>query len=124
MSTRILRINELLRRELSAILHKRYQQEAVAISILDVRVTSDLKEGKVFVAVTGDEKTVRDRIHWLRRNARQIRHELAKKITFKQVPLLTYEIDTVVERGNRILSILDELAKDGHPGDNSQTTRQ
>ena len=109
MSTRILRVNELLRRELSAILRKRYQQEAVSISILDVQVTQDLKEGKVFVAITGDEETQRDRLNWLRHNARKIRHELAGKITFKQVPLLSYEIDKVVDRGNRVLSILDEL---------------
>ena len=47
MSTRTLRVNELLQRELSDILRKQYQEEAVAITITGVQVSPDLHEGRV-----------------------------------------------------------------------------
>ena len=112
MSTRTARVNELIQRELSAILRRRYQHEAACISIISVAVTPDLKEGRVFVAITGDEEESREKLNWLRNTAKKIRHELAQKITLKQVPDLSYSIDTATARGNRILGILDEIARE------------
>ncbi|MFH1497980.1 MAG: 30S ribosome-binding factor RbfA [Verrucomicrobiota bacterium] len=109
MSTRILRVNELIHREIGAVLRKRYQSEAVTITITGVEVTPDLQHGKVFVSVTGDDDHVAERFNWLRHHAKEIRHELARNLVLKQMPLLTYHIDTSTERGNRVLGLLDEL---------------
>lgn len=109
MSTRTLRVNELIHREIGSILRKRYQSEAVTITITGVEVTPDIREGRVYVAVTGDEAHVADRFKWIRHHARAIRHELARNLVLKQMPLLTYELDTVTERGNRVLDLLDQL---------------
>lgn len=110
MSTRILRVNELIHREIGSILRKRYQSEAVTITITGVEVTPDLKEGKVFVSVTGDDAHIEDRYNWLRHHAKEIRHELARNLVLKQMPLLSYHIDISTERGNRVLGLLDQLA--------------
>ena len=69
MSQRIIRVNELIQRELGDILRRHYQSEAVAITITEVRVSPDLRDGRVFVSVVGDEDTVQDRLRWLRREA-------------------------------------------------------
>ena len=47
MSNRTLRVNELIQREMSAILRKRYQAEALPITIASIEVTPDLLEAKV-----------------------------------------------------------------------------
>lgn len=109
MSTRILRVNELLQRELGGILRKRYQQEAAVISVIGVSVAPDLKEGKVFVAITGNEELIKEKMRWLSDHAKDLRHELSQKTSFKHMPLLSYEMDTTTERGNRVLGLLDEL---------------
>ncbi len=110
MSTRILRVNELIHREIGAYLRKHHQSEAATITITGVEVTPDLHHGKVYVSVTGDDAHIEDRFKWLRHHAKEIRHELARNLVLKQMPLLTYQIDTSTERGNRILGLLDELA--------------
>ncbi len=110
MSTRTLRVNELIHREIGAILRKHYQSEAVTITITGVEVSPDLHEGKVFVAVTGDDEHIENRFNWIRHHARAIRHELARNLVLKQMPLLKYELDTVTERGNRVLDLLDQIA--------------
>ena len=53
MSNRIVRINELVQREISDILRQRHQAEAVAITVTEVRVSPDLRDGRVFVAILG-----------------------------------------------------------------------
>ncbi|HEY8932712.1 MAG TPA: 30S ribosome-binding factor RbfA [Rariglobus sp.] len=110
MSTRTLRVNELIQRELSAILRTIYKDEAVAITITGVQVSPDLHEGKVFVAVTGDEEDEAKCLRWLKHNSKEFRFELGRRIVLKHMPHFTYAIDVSTERGNRILSVLDEIA--------------
>ena len=52
MSSRTIRVNELLRRELGDILRKHYQAEAVAMTVTEVRVAPDLRDAIVFVDAT------------------------------------------------------------------------
>lgn len=110
MSTRTLRVNELLQRELSDILRKRYKDEAIAITITGVQVSPDLHEGKVFVAVTGDEEETAKCLRWLKHNSKDFRFELGRRVVLKNMPHFTYSVDVTTERGNRILSVLDEIA--------------
>jgi translation initiation factor IF-2 len=44
----------------------RYQSEAVAITVSEVRVSPDLRDGRVFVSVVGDEATAEAKLRWLR----------------------------------------------------------
>jgi len=109
MSNRTLRVNELIQREMSAILRKRYQAEALSITIASVEVTPDLLEAKVFVSVLGDDDEAEKKLRWLRKNSHDIRFELGRTIVLKHMPKFTYQLDISTARGNRILSILDEI---------------
>ncbi|HTJ77520.1 MAG TPA: 30S ribosome-binding factor RbfA [Rariglobus sp.] len=110
MSTRTLRVNELLQRELSDILRKQYKEEAVAITITGVQVSPDLHEGRVFVAVTGDDEEAAACLRWLKHHSKEFRFELGRRIVLKHMPNFIYLFDTSTERGNRILGVLDEIA--------------
>lgn len=111
MSTRTLRVNELIQRELSDILRKKYKEEAIAITITGVQVTPDLHEGKVFIAVTGEEEDEVKCLRWLKHNSKDFRFELGRRIVLKHMPALIYLLDTTTARGNRILGVLDEIAE-------------
>ena len=54
MSNRLLRVNELMQREISAHLRRKHASESVAITITSVEVTGDLREAKVYYSVVGD----------------------------------------------------------------------
>ncbi len=113
MSNRTLRVNELIQRELGDILHRVYQSEAVAITITEVRVAPDLRDGRVFVSIVGDEATVQDRLRWLRREAPAIRTELGRRIVLKYLPKLDYVFDKSAARGTRLMRLLDEIGGAG-----------
>lgn len=109
MSNRTLRVNELVQREISDILRKRYQAEAVAITISEVRVSPDLRDARVFVSIVGDDATAEAKLKWLRSKAVDIREEVGRKIVLKYLPKFEYMLDKSAVRGARILQVLDEI---------------
>ena len=109
MSNRTVRVNELVQRELNDILHKRYQSEAVAITVTEVRVAPDLRDARVFVSVVGDEDEVTAKMAWLRSKAPAIREEVGRRIILKYLPKFEYVVDKSAARGARILQVLDEI---------------
>ena len=109
MSNRTLRVNELLQRELSALLRTRHQSEAVAITITEVRVAPDLRDARVFVSIVGDADFIEQKLRWLRARARELRQELSRRIVLKYMPRFTYVLDDSAIRGSRILNLLDAV---------------
>jgi ribosome-binding factor A len=109
MSNRTIRIAELVQRELGHYLHTRYRTEAVMITVAGVKVAPDLKTGQIFFSIIGDETTVQDRFRWLQRKRGEFRRELAQRINIKHAPDWEFRMDEAVERGNRVLELLDEI---------------
>ena len=109
MSNRTVRVNELVQREISDILRKRYQSEAVAVSITEVRVSPDLRDARVFVSVVGSEELAEQKLRWLRSKAHEIREEVGRRIVLKYLPKFEYLLDHSAIRGARILQVLDEI---------------
>jgi ribosome-binding factor A len=109
VSNRIVRINELVQREISDILRQRHTAESVAITIAEVRVAPDLRDGRVFVAIVGDAAAVADRFRWLKKRAPEIREELSKRMVLKFLPHLTYVLDESSDRVAKLLRALDQV---------------
>lgn len=105
----MVRVNELVQRELSAILRKNYQSEAVAITITEVRVSPDLHDARVFISVVGDEEAATQRLRWLRSKATEIRQEIGRRIVLKFLPKFEYRLDESTGHSVRMLQLLDEL---------------
>jgi len=109
MTNRTLRVNELVQRELSDILRKRYQSEAVAITITEVRVAPDLRDARVFVSIVASPEQAEEKLAWLRGKAGEIREEVGRRIVLKYLPKFEYLLDKSAARGARILQVLDEI---------------
>lgn len=123
MSNRTLRVNELIQRELNDILRRRYQAEAVAITVNGVSTAPDLRDCRVHVAVMGDADFAEQKLRWLRKKEKDIRQELGRRIVLKYMPKFTFTLDTATERGNRILGLLDDIAaKEGRPSSETEST--
>lgn len=111
MSNRTIRINELIQRELGSFLHTKYQEESVAITISGVEVAPDLKTGRIFVSILGDEDVQAKRMKWLRSKGSEIRRELGHRVVLKHTPEWFYVLDQAHVRSNRVLQILDEISE-------------
>ena len=114
MSNRLLRVNELMQREISAYLRKRYTSEATRLTITGADVTGDLREAKVYYNVVGSEPDEIARMgRWLRSKVVEIRAVVAKNVVMRHVPTLTFHHDASGERAVRIETLLDEMDREG-----------
>ena len=107
MSQRLDRINELMKREISTVVQRDFEFPNVLVTISDVEVTQDLREAKVFVSVLGGySQQVLDRLNQNRGN---VQSRIAKRITLRCTPVLTFREDNSAERGVDIVNLLDEV---------------
>ena len=108
MKHRMLRINEVVKRELSGIVARELSFESCLVSINHVDVTSDLKNAHVFVSVLGTEarESVMSK---LASHRPALQAELARHVTMKYTPHLNFHLDDSIERGARIIEILQKI---------------
>ncbi len=109
MSRRLDRVNELLRREIGAILQKDYEWKNLLVTISEVEVTQDLKEGKVWTSVLGgDAGPV---ISKLNKEHGSIQAKVMKRVVLKSTPVLRFHHDSSASRGVEIVNLLEEVEK-------------
>jgi ribosome-binding factor A len=108
MKHRQLRVNELVKRELSAIVAREINFEGVLVSINDVDVTPDLKSAHVFVSVLG-LATGASVIDKLEAHRPALQAELSRHVVLKYTPHLVFHLDDSIERGARVLEILQNI---------------
>ena len=108
MKHRQLRVNELLKRELSGIIAREISFEDALVTINQVDVTADLKNAHVYVSVLGENKNVLPR---LEENRAALQTELARHVVLKYTPHLIFHLDDSIERGTRVLEILQEMER-------------
>jgi ribosome-binding factor A len=108
MKHRLLRVNELLKRELSALLVREMTFENLLVTVNQVDVTPDLKSAHVYVSVLGS-KGRKEVLPKLEANRAALQADLSKLVVLKYTPHLVFHLDDSIERGSRILEILQEI---------------
>ena len=108
MKHRLLRVNELLKRELSALLVREMDFDDLLVTINEVDVTSDLKSAHVYISVLGSNGR-EEVIPALETNRAMLQADLARHVVLKYTPHLLFHLDDSIERGSRVLEILQEI---------------
>jgi ribosome-binding factor A len=112
MKHRIERVCEVIKRELGSIIGRELTFSAPLVTVSAVDVTPDLKQAHVYVSALGSEGQKRKALETLEHNRALLQAELAKRIVLKHTPHLHFKFDESIERGTRVLGILDELGLD------------
>ena len=111
-SHRIERVNTLIRREISELIqhHLRDPRLAEFVAVTEVETAADLKHARVFVSSIGGKKDEAGVLAALTAAAGFLRSELAKKVRLRHTPELSFHWDSSIERGDRILRLLDQVS--------------
>jgi ribosome-binding factor A len=109
MKHRQLRVNEVVKRELSGIIAREVTFEDALVSIHAVNVTPDLKNAHVYVSVLGPSGARTNVIEQLETHRPAIQAELARRVVLKYTPHLDFHLDDSIKRGARVIEILQEL---------------
>jgi ribosome-binding factor A len=107
MKHRLKRVNELLKRELSVIITREITFQDALVTINHVDVTNDLKNAHVYVSVlgSGEDKVIEQ----LEKHRAMLQAQMARHVVLKYTPHLIFHLDRSIERGTRIIEILQEI---------------
>jgi ribosome-binding factor A len=108
MKHRLLRVNEVLKRELSSLITREINFEGALVTLNQVDVTPDLKSAHAYVSVLGKEDQAAVMAN-LEEHRAILQSALAKAVTLKYTPQLVFHLDDSIERGARVFEILQQI---------------
>ncbi len=112
MSLRLQRVRELLKREIGEVIRRELPvDEAGLININDVMVSGDLHSALVYVGIFGTTEQKKRGAALLQKERKRLQTLVGKGVVLKYTPQLRFIVDDSIERGNRVLEILNELDK-------------
>ena len=110
MTQRTDRLDELLRQEIGMILAREVKDPRVGFAtVTRVETTPDLRHAKVWISVIGQKGERAETMAALERVMHFIRRELGTRLRLKRIPDLHVRLDDTLERGTRVLHLLEEL---------------
>lgn len=124
MNHRVQRVSELLRRELGTILERDFRFENVLVTIHEVSPTPDFKQAFVYLGVIGKEHEKEMVLKKLNTSRGAIQRDLYKRVVLRNSPSLVFRIDDSIERGVRVLDIINNLPPMADPAPESEDGNQ
>jgi ribosome-binding factor A len=112
---RLVRVNELLKREIAEDLYRNFSMsdfDATSITVTRVKCNPDLRDANVYVSIFGNEDRRDGMIAYLNRHRQEIVRLMVKRVKLKYTPRLHFVLDESIEGGDHILSLLAEMEKE------------
>ncbi|MEP0870745.1 30S ribosome-binding factor RbfA [Trichocoleus desertorum AS-A10] len=119
-SRRVSRVSELIKREVSQMLLSGIKDDRVGtgmVSVTDVDVSGDLQHAKVFVSIYGSDEAREETMAGLKSATGYVRSELGQRVRLRRTPEVIFVEDRSIERGTRVLSLINQLSQDRKPDD-------
>ena len=112
MSQRTDRLDELLRQEIGAMLEREIADPRMGFAtVTKVETDPDLRHARVWVSIIGGTAERGATLVALDHSMVFIRRELGTRLRLKRIPDLHVRLDDSIERGTRILQVLDSIER-------------
>jgi ribosome-binding factor A len=111
-SRRVSRVAAQIQREVSQLLQNGIKDDRVGssmVSVTDVDVSGDLQHAKIFVSLYGTNEAKAETMAALKDATGFVRKELGARVRLRRTPEVIFVEDTSLERGDRILSLINQL---------------
>lgn len=115
---RVARVAELIKREVSQMLLSGIKDDRVGagiVSVTDVDVSGDLQHAKIFVSIYGTDAAKAETMAGLKSATGFVRSELGQRIRLRRTPEVLFLEDKSLERGDKVLSLINRLSQERHP---------
>jgi ribosome-binding factor A len=107
------RVADVLRDEIAQIVgYELEDPRLTAVSVTDVKLSSDKKAARVYVTIRGDEKEHKEALSALKHAAPYVRKQLGLSLNLPRTPELHFVRDRVEEEGERVDQLLEEIERE------------
>lgn len=117
-SRRVSRVSALIKREISQLLLQEIKDDRVGagmVSVTDVDVSGDLQHAKIFVSIYGTDEAKAETMDGLKAATGFVRRELGQRLGLRRTPEIMFLEDESLERGDRLLSLINQLSHERKP---------
>lgn len=105
-------MRELLKREIGEAIRRDIPiQQAGVVNVNDILISADFKSARVRLGFFGTPEQQKRAFKLLEDHRGRIQEHVAKTVILKYTPVLRFEVDDSIERGNRILRIMEDIDK-------------
>jgi ribosome-binding factor A len=116
------RVGELLKREIGEIIRQNYAIDQFGlISVVDIQMGSDLKSARVYIGVVGSKEQKQAALRKLQKDRSSIQRTVGTRVILKHLPQLRFVLDSSLERGDRVLEIIEELEQEDSATESDST---
>jgi ribosome-binding factor A len=98
----------MIRMEISELLPGLRDPRIGLTTITEVKMSPDLKHGRVYVSVLGGAEERKNTLAGLNSAASHLRHEIATRLRLRNTPDLSFYYDESIEYGARIEELLQK----------------
>ncbi|MGL5080347.1 MAG: 30S ribosome-binding factor RbfA [Microcoleaceae cyanobacterium] len=121
---RVSRVAALIKREVSQILLHEIKDDRVGsgmVSITDVDLSGDLQHVKIFVSIYGNEEARTETMAGLKSATNHVRSQLGQRIRLRRTPEVVFLEDRSLERGDKMLTLLNQIAQEERKPDSESS---
>lgn len=111
-SKRIIRVNELLKREIAGYLFRLINEggfDLSALTVTKVETASNLRNARVYVSIREHLLEREEMLDVLRSHGPAMQQHINRTMRLKYTPHLHFELDESIEKGDRVLHLISEL---------------
>ena len=107
--SRLIRVESLLKQEISLIIQKDFRSNLGLISITKIKISKDLTNATVYYSHLGKDLEKKKSLEKLNKSTSFIKGKLGKVIRLKRIPNLIFKLDYSLEAGSNVLNELKSL---------------
>jgi len=106
------RVRELLKRAVCEAIRREIPVgDGGLICVNDVEMGGDLRTARVYISILGKPDQQKIGLSLLHKARPFIQEYVAREVILKYTPQLRFSLDDSIERGNRVLKLIEELEK-------------
>ena len=107
------RLEELIKRIIADTLLTEVMDPRVGfVTVVRVKLSKDYSTAEVYISVIGDERDKRNTMYGLKSAAGFLQYQIAKGIRLRNTPKIRFHLDTGIEDGVEMGSLLDKIKED------------
>ena len=121
MGIRPKRVEDSLQRAITEVMQRKVRDPRLSVvTVTSVEISPDLRHARVYVSSFGDSLGKNDMMAGLAASCSYIRRETARIVQLRNAPDLQFIFDDGLERGDRVLSLLNNLDENGSGKDTEE----
>jgi ribosome-binding factor A len=121
MTRRITRVAEVLRQELGTLIARCKDLEPYIVTVSGIDLTPDLKKAEIFVSLMVPNPLEEEQVVGiLNRQRKEWQAALNSRLKLKYIPHLHFSFDRSIQRGDRVMEILSQIAAENPSPDTEE----